>query len=170
MIDIIYKDTKDWQRMTKRQDLITKSMIIYLINSTRGKGLHCFTNVIIDFLIMEIQTKWRGVEWAQPKCPFINGFYKYSKLSSKCIDQIYTLCIEDLTFKYTSSRIITNPVKVANSKVVWCCVCWKFQKISTMDKKTNSKRPLLIWSFSLSKPDLPSTYNFSCLVANPTHR
>ena len=86
MIDIIYKDIKDWQGMNKRQDPITKSMIIWLINSTKGKNLHCFTYIIIDFLIIGIQTGWRGVEWAQPKCQIKNGFYEFDKSSSKFVN------------------------------------------------------------------------------------
>ena len=117
MIDMIYKDTKDWQGMTKRQDPITKSMIIYLINFMRRKDPHCFTNFIIDFFIMGIQTGWRGVEWAQPKCPLINGFHKYDNPFSKFVNQIYTLYIKDFMFKYASGRIVTNPMTVADSDV-----------------------------------------------------
>ena len=69
MIDIIYKDMKNWQGMAKRQGLIAKSMIIWLINSVTGKDSDCFMHAIIDFLIMRIQTGWQGVEWAQPKDP-----------------------------------------------------------------------------------------------------
>ena len=60
MIDIIYKNTKHWQGMTKRQDAITKSMIIWLINSVLGKDPDCLAHAIINFLIMGIQTGWRG--------------------------------------------------------------------------------------------------------------
>ena len=56
MIYIIYKDTKNWQGMIKRQDLITKSMISWLINSVAGKDPDYSTHAIIDFLIMGIQT------------------------------------------------------------------------------------------------------------------
>ena len=48
--------------MAKRQDPITKSMISWLNNSVTGKDPDCFTHTIIDFLIMGIQTGWRGVE------------------------------------------------------------------------------------------------------------
>ena len=65
--------------MAKRQDPITKSMINWLINSVIGKDPDCLTHAIIDFLIMGIQTGWRGVEWAQPKDPTKHGFYEYDK-------------------------------------------------------------------------------------------
>ena len=48
--------------MTKRQDWITKSMIIWLIKSAAGKDLDCFTSALCDFLIMGIQTGWQRVE------------------------------------------------------------------------------------------------------------
>ena len=88
MINIIYEDMKNWQGMAKRQDPITKSMITWLINSVIGKDPDCLTHVIVNFLIMEIQTGWRGVEWAQPKDPTKHGFYKYDKASSKFDNQI----------------------------------------------------------------------------------
>ena len=48
--------------MAKRQDPINKSMIIWLINSVKGKDPDYFTHTIIDFFIMGIQTGWQGVE------------------------------------------------------------------------------------------------------------
>ena len=128
MLDIIYKDTKNWQGMTKRQDWITKSMIIWLINCVTGKDPDCFTNDIINFLTMGIQTGWRGVEWVQPKDPTKHGFYEYDKPSSPFENQVYALCIEDIRFKYANDRIIKDPMPVADAIVARTAVRWRYQK------------------------------------------
>ena len=41
--------------MTKRQDPLTKSMIVWLTNSAAGKDPDCFTGALVDFLIMGTQ-------------------------------------------------------------------------------------------------------------------
>ena len=123
MLDTIYKDTKNWQGMTKRQDPITKSMIIWLVKSVTGKDPDCFTNTIIDFLIMGIQTGWRGIEWAQPKDPTKHGFYEYEKSSSPFENRVYALCIENIRFKYANGRIVKDPMTVADANVARTLVC-----------------------------------------------
>ena len=126
MIDIIYNDKKHWQGMTKRQDPITKSMIIWLINSVLGKDPDCKTHAIIDFLIMGIQTGWRGVEWAQPQDPTKHGFYEYYKASSQFNNRIYALCIKDITFKYANGRIVKDPMSVPDDDVVRTVIHWRY--------------------------------------------
>ena len=103
--------------MTKCQAPITKSMIIWLIKSVTGKDHDCFTNAIIDFLIMGIQTGWRGVEWAQPKDPTKHGFYEYDKPSSPFENRVYALCIEDIRFKYANGKIVKDSMTVADADV-----------------------------------------------------
>ena len=68
--------------MTKRQDPITKSMIVWLIKSAARKDPDYLTNALGDFLILGTQTGWQGVEWAQPKDPKKHGFYMYDKPTS----------------------------------------------------------------------------------------
>ena len=114
--------------MAKRQNPINKSIINCFINSVQVKDLHCFTHAIINFLIMGIQTGWRGVEWAQPKCPMKHGFYEHKKASIKFDNQIYALCIEDITFKYASGRIVTNSLTVVDANVAYSLICWRYQK------------------------------------------
>ena len=56
LLETIYKDTKNWQGLSTRQDPITKSMIVWLIKSVAGKDPDGFTSALYDFLIMGIQT------------------------------------------------------------------------------------------------------------------
>ena len=124
LLEIIYKDTKNWQGMSKRQDPITKSMIIWLIESVAGKDPDCSTSALCDFLIMGIQTGWRGVEWAQPKDPTRHGFYKYDKPSSPFENRVYALCIEDIKFKYANGRIVKDPMTIADADVARTLIRW----------------------------------------------
>ena len=73
-LEHIYKDTKNWQGMTKRQNPITKLMIVWLIRLAAAKDPDCLTSALGDFRIMGTQTGWRGVKWAQPKDPENRGF------------------------------------------------------------------------------------------------
>ena len=114
--------------MPKRQDSITKLMVNWLINSVQGKDPHCFTHTVIDFFIMGIQTGWQGVEWAQPKRPIKHGFFFYNKTCSTFENRIYALCIKNITFKYASNRIVTNPLTVADANVTRTVICWRYQK------------------------------------------
>ena len=114
--------------MTKRQDPIIKSMIIWLIKCVTGKDPACFTNAIIDFLIMGIQTGWRGIEWAQPIDPTKHGFNEYDKPSSPFENRVYALRVEDIRFKYATIRIIKDPMTVADANVACTLVHWRYQK------------------------------------------
>ena len=62
MINIIYDDSKCWQGIPNCQAPISKSIIKYLRTNLTSDNSHSFTNAIIDFLIMGLQTGWRGVE------------------------------------------------------------------------------------------------------------
>ena len=128
LLETIYKDTKNWQGMSKRQDPITKSMIVWLIKSVAGKDPDCFTSALCNFLIMGIQTGWRGVEWAQPKDPSRHGFYEYDKPSSPFENRVYALCIEDIKFKYANGRIVKDPMTVADEDVARTVIRWRYQK------------------------------------------
>ena len=112
--------------MTKRQDPIIKSMIIWLINSMKGKDTHCFTHAIINFLIMGIQTDWRGIKWAQPKWPIKHGFYEFNKASSQFNNQFYALCIKNFMSNYASGRIVTNHMSDRQE----CCSFWYWLALS----------------------------------------
>ena len=114
--------------MSKRQDLITKSMIIWLINSVIGKDPDCFTHAIIDFFIMWIKTSWQGVEWAQPKDPTKHGFYEYNKPSRIFENRIYALYIEDIRFKHANGRIVTDLMSVVDADVARRVIRWRYQK------------------------------------------
>ena len=127
-LEHIYKDTKSWQGLTKRQDPLTKSMIVWLSDSAKGKDPDCFTNALVDFLIMGTQTGWRGVEWAQPKDPRKHGFYEYDKPTSPFTNRVYALCIEDLKFKHADGRIVQDPMTVADADVARTGVRWRYQK------------------------------------------
>ena len=125
-LEHIYKDTKHWQGMTKRQDSITKSMIVWLIKSAVGKDPDCLTSALGDFLIMGTQTGWRGVEWAQPKDPEKYGFYMYDKPTSPFKNRVYALCIEDMQFKHADGRIVTDPMTVADADVARTGIRWRY--------------------------------------------
>ena len=114
--------------MSTRQDPITKSMIIWLIKLVAGKDRNYFTIALCDFFIMGIQTGWRGVKWAQPNNPSRHGFYEYDKPSSPFENRVYALCIEDIKFKYANSRIIKDPMTVADEDVACTVIRWRYQK------------------------------------------
>ena len=114
--------------MTKRQDPITKSMIVWLIKSAAGKDPDCLTSALGDFLIMGTQTGWRGVEWAQPKDPEKYGFYMYDKPTSPFENQVYALCIKDMQFEHADGRIVTDPMTVVNADVACTGIRWRYQK------------------------------------------
>ena len=103
-------------------------MIIWLIKCVTGKDPDCFTQAIINFLIMGIQTGWQGVEWAQPKDPTKHGFHEYDKPSSPFENRIYALCIKDIRFKYANGRIVTDPMIVADANVARTVIRWRYQK------------------------------------------
>ena len=128
MFKVIYDDTKHWQGIPNRQDPVSKSMITYLMDSMVGKDPHCLVNALIDFLIMGTQTGWRGVEWAQPVDPTINGFFLYDKKSSRFENMIYACCIEDFVFKRANGTTVPDPTKALPATVASCRVRWRFQK------------------------------------------
>ena len=127
-LETIYKDAIILQGMIKRQDPITKLMIIWLIQSMAGKDCDCFTSVLCEFLIMGIQTGWWRVEWAQPKDWIKHGFYEYDKPSSPFETRVYALCIEDIKFKYANGRIVKDPMTVADVNVARTLIRWRYQK------------------------------------------
>ena len=129
MFQNIYADTKAWQGIPNRQDLVTKSMITYLRTTTSNP--HSLTSTLINFAVCACQTGWRGIEWLQPVNPQQSGelkLYEYDAASSKFDNIIYACYREDFRFKNKYGKQIKDPFRVHIDKVTVCTVHWRFQK------------------------------------------
>ena len=134
LIDIIFKDTKEWQGMPNRQDPITHAMIESLRKGAIGMHKHCHNSAIADWCTLGESTGYRGKEWCQTKDPIKNGYTLYDKPSAKFKNRIYACCDTDFQFKLKAPPHRTISLhearKLRVSLLLSVLIKWRYQKIA----------------------------------------
>ena len=121
-IDIIYTAVKKYEKVANRRNMISDSMMTWLLSSSKESSLDSATSAIIDWIILGRYTGYRKSEWCQS-----------SQTSFETVDEWpgkppRAMMFGDFTFLDGKERRISFNTSCLTDDIYHVIIQWRFQK------------------------------------------
>jgi hypothetical protein len=111
----IIQDAKRWDKMTKRQESLTKAMVEHLEEQTAQQPIDSHDRALVDWAKTGLATGYRGVEWCQYKEPKTDADIHRATDPQRTM---YAVTAHKVVFKDNHNRPIPSPPEAIHVKTM----------------------------------------------------